>query len=46
MFQKKSERDRLPLTRKSKILILFKTLNNFSLTLKSLSHDNKIINIK
>ena len=40
------KRDRLSLTRKLKFLILFKTLNNFSLTLKSLSYNDNVIKVK
>ena len=40
------ERNRLFLTRKSKNSISFKALNDFSLTSKSLSHDNNVMRIR
>ena len=44
--KKINKRDRLSLTHKLKISISFKTSNNFSLILKSLSHDDNIKKIK
>ena len=41
-----NKRNRLSLTRKLKNSISFKTLNNFSLILKSLSHDDNVMKIK
>ena len=41
-----NKRDRLSLARKLKISISFKTLNNFSLISKSLSHDDNIKKMK